>query len=153
LYYTASFTLRGALVHLYFFGLPIDLQVVILEPCIAKDHALLFEAGDGEECPFGVDLVIEDYIYYFGDLTCFVREAIYIVYQYRTRDALGTDTFCMDKVFIYEVAYSSRVQEYLDGVHLTSVYGTDLDRKDDRRFVGIEGIGREIDSLFSHFGF
>jgi len=37
--------------------LPIDLWVVVLEPGIAKDHALLSEAGDGEECPFGVGFV------------------------------------------------------------------------------------------------
>jgi len=50
----------------------------------------------------------------------------------------------MDKVFIYEVACNSRVQEYLDGVHLAGVSGTDLDRKDDRRSTGIKGVGGEI---------
>jgi len=46
-----SFASRGASVHLYLSGLPIDLQVVVLEPGITEDHALLSEAGDGKECP------------------------------------------------------------------------------------------------------
>jgi len=105
----ASFTSREASVHLYFFGLLIDLQVVVLEPGIAEDHALLSETGDGEEHPFGVGFVTEDYIHHFGDLTCLIGGAVHVVYRYRARDALDTHTFCMDKVFIYEVAYSSRV--------------------------------------------
>jgi len=84
LYHAVSFISRGALVHLYFSSLPIDLWVVILELCIAKDHALLSKAGDGKECPFGVDLVAEDYIYYFRDLTCFIGGAVYVVYWYGT---------------------------------------------------------------------
>jgi len=88
------------LVHLDFSGLPIDLRVVVLEPGIAEDHALLSETGDGEECPFRVGLVVEDYIYYFRDLTCLVGEAIHIVHQYGTRDALDAYTFHIDKVFI-----------------------------------------------------
>ena len=120
------------MVYLYFSGLPIDLRVVILEPGIAKDHALLSKAGDGKECSFGVGLVAEDYIYYFGNLPCFVGGAVYIVYQHGLRDAPGANVFYMDKVFIYEVARSSRVQERLDGVHLTGVSGTDLYRENDR---------------------
>ena len=105
----AFFTSGGASVHLYFFSLPINLQVMVLEPGIAEDHALLSEAGDSKEHPFRVGFVMKDYIYHFRDLTCLVGEAIYIVHQYEARDALGTYTFCMNKVFIYEVAHSSRV--------------------------------------------
>jgi len=47
---------------------------VVLEPGIAKDHALLSEAGNSEECPFRVGFVIEDYIYHFGDLICFCHK-------------------------------------------------------------------------------
>jgi len=46
---------------------------------------------------------MEDYIHHFGDLTCLVGGAIYIVHWYGARDASGTNTFHMDKVFIYEV--------------------------------------------------
>jgi len=53
---------------------------VVLEPSISEDHALLSKAGDSEECPLRVGFVIEDYIYYFGDLTCLVGEAIHVVY-------------------------------------------------------------------------
>jgi len=129
---------------LYFSGLPIDLQVVVLEPGIAEDHALLSEARDGEECPFGVGLIIEDYIYYFGDLSCFIRRAVHIIYWYGAQDALGTNTLCTDKVFIYEAACSSGVQKCLDRMYLAGVSGTNLDRKDDGCFMGIEGIGREL---------
>jgi len=75
-----SFALRGALVHLYFSGLLIDLRIVVLEPSIAKDHALLSKARDSEECPFRVGLVMENYIYYFRDLPCFIGGAIYVVH-------------------------------------------------------------------------
>ena len=107
--HVASFALRRASVHLYFSSLPIDLWVVVLEPGVAKDHALLSKTGDGKERPFGVSFITEDYIHHFGDLTCLVRGAVYVVYQYRARDAPGTHTFCMDKIFIYEVIHSSGV--------------------------------------------
>jgi len=124
--------------------LPIDLWVVVLEPGIAKDHALFSKARDSKECPFRVGLVIEDYIYHFGDLTCFIGGAIYIIHWYRAGDALGANAFHMDKVFIYEVACSSEVQEHLDGMYLTGVSGTNLNRKDDRCSTGIEGVSGEL---------
>jgi len=62
----------------------------------------------------------------------------------QTRDAPGTDTFCTDKVLVYEVAGGSGVQKRFDRMHLASVGGTNLDRQDDRRSVGVEGIGREL---------
>jgi len=80
LYHTTSFTPRGASVYLYSFGLPIDLWVMVFEPGIAEDHALLSEAGDSEECPSGVGLVMEYYIYCLGDLPCFVGRTVYVVY-------------------------------------------------------------------------
>ena len=61
----ASFASREASVHLHFSGLPIDLWVVVLEPGIAKDHALFSYAGDGEKHPFGVGFVMENYIHHF----------------------------------------------------------------------------------------
>ena len=150
LYCTAPFTSRRALVHLYFSSLPIDLGVMVFEPDIAKDHALLSKAGDNKECPFRVNLIMEDYVYHFGNLLCFVGEAIYIVYQYGTGDALGINTLCIDKIFIYETACSSRVQKHLDRVHLTGISGTDLNREDDEHSMDIEGIGGESfgESLF-----
>jgi len=97
-----------------------------------------------------MSLITEDYIGYFGDLSCFVRGAVHIEHRYRTRDAPGTDTFCMDKIFVYEVAGGSRVQKRFEGMHLAGVGGTDLNRQDDRRSTGVEGVGRESsgESLF-----
>jgi len=86
---------------------------------------------------------MEDYIHHFGDLPCFVRGAIYVEHWYGTRDALGTDTFRMDKILVYEVASGSGVQKHFDGMHLTGVGGTDLNRQDDRRSAGVEGVGGE----------
>jgi len=82
-HHTASFTLRGAPVHLHFFGLPIDLRIMVLEPGVAEDHALLPKIGDSEEHPLRVGLIMENYVYYFGDLPCFVRGAIHVEYRYR----------------------------------------------------------------------
>jgi len=140
----ASFTLRRASVHLHFFGLPINLWVVVLEPGITEDYVLLSEAGDSEEHPFGVGFVAEDYVYNFGDLACLVGGAIHIVHQYGARDAPSINTFCMDKVLIYEVACSSGVQKCLDGVHLAGVGGADFYWENDRRSVSVNGIDGEL---------
>jgi len=139
----ASFTSRGALVHLHFSSLPIDLWIMVFEPDIAEDHVLLPKVRDSEERPFRVGLVTEDYIHHFGDLSCFVRRAIHVEHWYRARDALGANILCMDKIFVYEVARGSGVQKRLDRVHLTGVGGTNLYRQDDRHFAGVEGIGGE----------
>ena len=64
-------------------------------------------------------------------------------HQYRTRDVLGANTLCIDKVSVYEVARSPGVQKHLDGMHLASVSSTDLNRKNDRRSVGVKDIGRK----------
>jgi len=82
---------------------------MVLEPGVTEDHTLPSEAGDSEKHPFGVGFVTEDYVHHFGDLTGLVRGAIHVVHWYGARDAPGANTFCMDKVLIYEVAYSSGV--------------------------------------------
>jgi len=128
---------------LYFSSLPIDLQVVVLEPGITEDHVLLSKAGDSEEHPFGVGFVAEDYVYNFRNLVCLVGGAVHVVHWYGARDAPSVNTFCMDKVSIYEVARSSGVQKHLDGVHLAGVSGADFYWEDDRRSVGVKGIDRE----------
>jgi len=126
LYHTTSFASRRASVHLYFSGLPIDLQVVVLEPGITEDHVLLSEAGDSEKHPFGVGFVTENYVYNFGDLAYLVGGAVHVVHQYGVKDAPGVNTFRMDEVSIYEIAHSSRVQKRLDRMHLTGVCGADF---------------------------
>jgi len=137
----ASFTSRGAPIHLHFPGSPIDLRIVVLEPGVAKDHALLPEVRDGKERPFGVGLITED-------LSCFVRGAVHVEHRYRTRDAPGTNTFCTDKILVYEVAGGSGVQKRFDGMHLAGVDGTDLYRQDDRHSAGVEGVGGESSGEF-----
>jgi len=126
---------------------------MVLEPGVAEDHALLPKVRDGKERPFGVGLVMEDYIHYFGDLSCFVKGAVHVEHQYGTRDAPGTNTFRTDKILVYEVAGGSGVQKHFDGMHLAGVGGTDLYRQDDRRSAGIEGVGGKLSrELFFSFG-
>jgi len=121
---------------------------MVLEPGVAEDHALLPEVRDGKERPFRVGLIMEDYIYYFKDLSCFVRGAVHVEHRYGTRNALGTNTLRTDKILVYEVAGGSRVQKRFDGMHLASVGGTNLYRQDDRRSAGIKGVGRELSEEF-----
>jgi len=116
---------------------------MILEPGVAEDHALLPEVRNGGERPFGVGLITENYIHHFGDLSCFVRGAIHVEYRYGTRDALGTNIFCIDKILVYEVAGSSGVQKRFDGMHLAGVSGADLYRQDDKCSAGVKSVGRE----------
>jgi len=78
-----------------------------------------------------------------GDLSCFVRGAVYIEHWYGARDVLGTNTFCMDKILVYEVAGGSGVQKRFDEMHLAGVSGTNLDRQDDRHSAGVKGVGGE----------
>jgi len=117
---------------------------MVLEPGVAEDHALLPEVKDSKEHPFGVGLIMEDYIHHFGDLSCFVRRAVHIEHQYGTRDAPGTNTFHMDKILVYKVTGGSGVQKRFDGMYFTSVSGTDLYREDNRHSVSIKGIGGEL---------
>ena len=119
------------------------LRIVVLEPGITEDHVLPSEAGDSEECPFGVGFVTENHVYYFRDVTCLVGGAVHIVHQYGARDALGVNAFCSDKVSIYEVAHSSGVQKHLDRMHLTGVCGADFYWQDDRRPASVEGVDGE----------
>jgi len=143
LYHTESFASRRTSVHLHFSGLPIDLQIVVLEPSVTEDHILPSKAGDSEEHPFRVGFVMENHIYHFRDLICLVRGAVHIVHWYGTRDALGVNAFCLDKVSIYEVARSSGVQKCLDGMHLANVCGADFYWQNDRCPVSIKGVDRE----------
>jgi len=121
---------------------------MVLELSVAEDHALLPKVRDGKERPFGVGLITEDYVHYFGDLSCFVRRAIHVEHRYRTRDALGTNTFRTDKILIYEVASGSRVQKRFDRMHLAGIGGTDLYRQDNRHPAGVEGVGGESSGEF-----
>jgi len=140
----ASFASRRTLVRLHFSGLPVDLQVMVLEPGITEDHVLPSEARDSKERPFRVGFVMENHVYHFGDLTCLVGGAVYIVHWYGVRDAPGVNAFCSDEVSIYEVARSSRVQKCLDRMHLAGVCGADFYCQDDRRPASIEGVDGEL---------
>ena len=116
---------------------------MVLEPGITEDHVLPSEARDSEKRPFGVGFVIENHVYHFKDLTCLVGRAVYVVHRYGARDAPGVNAFRSDEVSIYEVAHGSGVQKCLDGMHLTSVCGTDFYWENDRRSAGVESVDRE----------
>ena len=139
----ASFTSGGTSVHSHFSSLPVDLQIMVLEPGVTENHALLPKVGDGEEHPFGVGFITEDHVYHFGDLSGFIRGTVYVEHWYGARDVPGANTLCTDKIFVYEIACGSRVQKRLDEMYFTSVSGTDLYRKNDRHSTGIEGVGGE----------
>jgi len=124
--------------------LPVDLRIIVLEPGVTEDHALLPEVGDGEEHPFGVGFITEDYVYHFRDLSSFIRGTIYVEHRYGVRDVPGANTLCMDKIFIYEIACGSGVQKRFDGMYFASVTGTDFYREDNRRSTGVEGVSREL---------
>ena len=142
-YHVVSFTSRRASVHLYFSSLPIDLQVVVLEPGITEDHVLLPETGDSEERSFGVGFVVEDYVYNFGDPACFVGGTVHIVHRYGVRDTPSVNTFRPYEVLIYEVARSSGVQKCFDEVHLAGVCGANFYWEDDQCSAGIKGVDGE----------
>jgi len=51
---------------------------MVLEPGVTEDHALLPKVGDDKEHPFGVGFITEDHIYYFGDLSGFIRGTVHV---------------------------------------------------------------------------
>jgi len=116
---------------------------MVLEPGVAEDHALLPEVRDSEEHSFGVGFITEDHVYHFRDLSSFVRGTVHVEHWYGARDVPGGNTLRTDKIFIYEIACGSGVQKRFDGMYFASVSGTNLYKEDDRRSVGIEGVGRE----------
>jgi len=135
---------------LHFSGLPIDLRIVVLEPSVTEDHALLPEVGDGEEHPFRVSFIMEDHVYHLRDLSGFIRGTVHVEHWYGARDVSGANTLHTDKIFIYKIARGSGVQKHFDGVYFASIRGSDFYRENDRRSAGVEGIGRELsgESLF-----
>jgi len=124
---------------------------MVLEPGVTEDHALLSEVRDGEEHPFGVGFITEDHIYHLRDLSGYIRGTVHVEHWYGARDVLSANTLRTDKISIYEIVCGSGVQKRFDRVYFASICGTDLYREDDRRSVGVEGIGRELsrESLFS----
>ena len=116
---------------------------MVLEPGVTEDHALLPKVEDGKEHPFRVGFITEDHVYYFGDLSGFIRGTVHVEHWYGARDVPGADTLCTDKIFIYEITCGSRVQKRFDRMYFASVSGTDLYRKDDRCSVSIKGVGGE----------
>ena len=152
-YRAASFTSRGAPIHLHFPGLPIDLQIMVLEPSVAEDHALLPEVRDGKERPFGVGLIMEDYIHHFGDLFRFVRGAVHVEHRYGTRDAPGTNTFRMDKSLSMKLPVAPESKSTLtECTSLVSVVPISIGRTIDvprvSRVLAVSCLG----SFFSHLG-
>ena len=141
-YYMASFTSGGTAVHLHFSSLPIDLQIMVLEPGVTEDHALLPKVGDGEEHPFRVSFIIEDHVYHFGDLSGFVRGTVHVEHWYGVRDVPGANTLRADEISVYEIACGSGVQKRFDGMYFAGVSGTNLYREGDRRSASIESVSR-----------
>ena len=62
--------------HFNFSLFPVNLGVMIFEPVVAEDQALLPESGDSQEHPLGVSLVPENYIHNLGNLSCLIRGTV-----------------------------------------------------------------------------
>jgi len=123
---------------------------MVLEPGVTEDHTLLSEVRDSEKRPFRVGFITEDHVYHLRDLSGFIRGTVHVEHWYGARDVPSANTLRTDKISIYEIACGSGVQKRFDGVYFASIRGTDLYREDDRRSVGVEGIGGELsgESLF-----
>ena len=92
-----------------------------LEPVVAENQALLPESGDRQEHPLGVSLVPENYIYNFGNLTCFIGGTVDVEDQDVTRESSSVYPFQMDEIPVDEASSCSTVQEDFDGVEFTCV--------------------------------
>ena len=69
--------------------MPVNFRVVFHEPRVPNDNSGLADTGDVECCPFGVDLVLDDQVNDFGDMTGFVGSPIHIVDWYCSGESVG----------------------------------------------------------------
>ena len=122
---------------------PVNLGVVILEPVVAEDQVLFPKSGDGQKHPFGVSLVPENYIYNFGNLTCFIGGTVDVEDQDVTREGPSIHSFRVDKISVDEASGCSGVQEGLDGVEFACVRSSDFYWQEKRSSSCVQGTNQE----------
>ena len=106
-------------------SLPVDLQVVLLEPGEAQDDILLSQAGDCEGGAFRVVIESEDCIHNPCNGVRFVWSAIYVV------DWNGTDEFSSGEAVafhiapVHELTHGTTVYKGWTGFDFSGVCGLD----------------------------
>ena len=66
------------LTHHYLPSLPVNLQVMLLEPSKPKDDVLFPEVSDCKGCAFHVSIIPENCVYDFCDQSCLIMRSINI---------------------------------------------------------------------------
>jgi len=107
----AAFTSWQATRHLDFPRVPIDRRVVGFEPGEAQNEVLFAKARDGEEHPFRVGVVLEDYVSHFRDFPSLIWSAVHIENRDRVRQLPSADSVSPNKVLIDEAPSCSRIQQ------------------------------------------
>ena len=64
---------------------PVNVQVVVLQPCVSKDQLVPAKIGYLSYYLFSVTLEINDYFGIVGDVTSRITCSIYVVYRYGVR--------------------------------------------------------------------
>ena len=95
--------------HGHFLGLPVDLQIVLLEPSEAKDDILLSQASDCKGGAFRVVIKSEDCIYNLHKKACFVWSTIYIVDQNGKEELLSGEAVAFYIAPVHELSCGTTV--------------------------------------------
>ena len=82
---------------------------------------MLPKSGDGQKHPFRVSLVMENYVYDLGNLSCLVWRTIDIEDWDVMREGPSVHSFQIDKISVDEAFSRSAVQESLDSMEFTCV--------------------------------
>ena len=68
--------------HPDFTGFPVNVWIVVFQPCVSEDHLVSAKIGHLSYYLFSVTLKINDYFSVVGDVTSRVMCLIHVVYQY-----------------------------------------------------------------------
>ena len=96
------FASSRALCEFHLSGLPINLGIVLAKPGVPQDEVPVAEIGDREQDLLTVPLVLEDQVYYFGNLSSFIRTSIDIEDRHRAGQLLRRKLIASDEVLVNE---------------------------------------------------
>ena len=116
----AGVTFVWTAVHGHLLGLPVNLQVVLLEPGEVKEDILLSQVHDCEGA-FGVVIGSEDCIRNLHNGACFIWSAIYIVDLNGMEVHLGGEVVAFQVAPVHELSHGTAVYWGWTGFDLSSV--------------------------------
>ena len=117
--------------HLDSSGVEVNLQVVFVEPCEAKDHTLLSESGDYQQNLFGMSAVGHENINDFVNASGFIGCSIYIIDWDGFGELADWKLGSGDKISIDEVPSRTSINHGFCGGFFHSVHHLQMNQEHD----------------------